>query len=125
MKRQSAAFLFMPRGWITTARWIGAPHSIVFEKAARLEPNRVEMNPDSSSTPSDVMIDRTRYPWIIRRNPVRDGVYVDEEQVVVMNRVTCLLILFLIHLAVALADLSDSYGMDKVGELQGRAERLL
>lgn len=47
-----------------------------FEKSALLEPNRLERNPDSPTTPSRVMIERTRY--FIDAPPGADwnGVYV-------------------------------------------------
>jgi adenylate cyclase len=55
-------------------RWSGALES--FEKSAALESNRPERNPDSPTTPSLVMIDRTRH--LMDNPPAADwnGVYV-------------------------------------------------
>ena len=55
-------------------RWSAALES--FEKSAALETNRLERNPDSPTTPSLVMIDRTRY--LMANPPGADwnGVYV-------------------------------------------------
>ena len=55
-------------------RWTSALEC--FEKSASLEPNRPERNPDSPTTPSRVMIERTRYFMDAPPGADWNGVYV-------------------------------------------------